>query len=181
MGGRHLALTVAAGVAFISVACSSGAEPTVTPEPTSTPIPTRIATPAPEPTATPEPTSEPDDLLFRYTSAIRMVEIGQYEEAIPRLDIVIRFLPTLAQAYYGRGVAFINQEQTQEELGLADLNKAIELKADYAEAYHERGALLLKQNKTDTGTADLRQALDLYEADDNDAGAAEVRRLLGGS
>ncbi len=110
-----------------------------------------------------------------------MVEIGQYEEAIPRLDIVIRFLPTLAQAYYGRGVAFINQEQTQEELGLADLNKAIELKADYAEAYHERGALLLKQNKTDSGTADLRQALDLYEADDNEAGAAEVRRLLGGS
>ncbi len=112
---------------------------------------------------------------------MRKVESGQYEDAIPQFDLVIRGLPILAQAYYGRGVAFIKQEQKQEELGLADLNKAIELKADYAEAYHERGALLIRQDKTDAGTADLRQALELYEADNNETGAAEIRQLLEGS
>ena len=63
---------------------------------------------------------------------------------------------------------------------LEDFDKAIELKADFADAYRNRGVLYTNRGQMALGVPDLRRALELYEEKDDEERAADVRRLLSG-
>ena len=198
MGARLGCILVNAAVAaLIAGGCSSSLEPatatprpvptaTATPAPTPSPTPTATptsvptATPVPPPTPTPTPTSEPPDVLFRYTSAVQLLQAAQYEEAIPQFGIVIRVLPDFAQAYHGRGLAYYRSETPQEELALEDFTKAIELKPDFADAYRNRGVLYINRSDLRRAAADLQMALELYTKAGDIVKAAEVLSLLTG-
>ncbi len=174
------ALSVALfGVAALVTACGLGGEaPTAMPEPTATVAPT--ATPAPTPTPTPEatPTPRSGTVFMRYLRAQGLLRSGQYEESIPQFDVVIRLVPDFAEAYHGRGLAYYNEDQIDR--ALEDFDKAIELKADFADAYRNRGVLYTNRGQMALGVPDLRRALELYEEKDDEARAADVRRLLSG-
>ena len=133
-----------------------------------------IDTPAPEPSAT--PTAKPPDVLFRYSSGIQMLAAGQYEEAIPQFDIVIRVLPEFAQAYNGRGLAHFHNNEI--DLSLEDFNTAIQLKPDLADSYMNRVAVYLMKERVSEAIKDLKQALILYEKEGEIDKAEEVRLML---
>ena len=168
--------------ALLVAGCSTTpTEPTPQPTATATPIPTPSATPAPTPTSTPEPsptpTPEPPKVLFRYSFALRLLQSGQYEDAIPQFDIVIRVLPNFAQAYSGRGLAYFHEEQV--DLAFEDFNRAIELDAELADAYMNRAAVYVKREDLISARRDMETALSLFEEQGEEDGAKEVRRLLG--
>ena len=167
-------------IAALLLAGCSTTPPEPTPQPTATPLPTPSATPAPTPTptpvSTPTPTPEPPQVLFRYSFAVRLLRSGQYEDAIPQFDIVIRLLPDFAEAYNGRGLASFHEEQ--EDLAFEDFDKAIELNPSLAEAYTNRAAVYLKREDFVHARRDMLTALSLFEEQGEQESADEVRRLL---
>ena len=171
------AATWAALFALAALAAACGSEE---PPPTAMPEPTATATPAPTATATPEPTPTPRSgtIFARYLRAQGLLRSGQYEEAIPQFDVVIRLVPDFAEAYHGRGLAYYNEEQIDK--AIADFDKAIDLKPEYADAYRNRGVLYMNRGQLTLGVPDLRRALQLYEEKDEEERAADVRRLLSG-
>lgn len=63
-----------------------------------------------------------------------LLEQKQYYLALQAFDAAVKLDPTSAQAYCYRGKLQVDREKAN-----ADLDKAIELKPAYAEAYYERG------------------------------------------
>lgn len=70
----------------------------------------------------------------------------------------------LAEAYTLRGAARIAQKDVSA--GIADLDKAISLKADHAGAYLERGRAHETLGKYQLAKQDFNQAADLFEAEE---------------
>lgn len=65
------------------------------------------------------------------------IQIGNYTGAIEYFNIVIKFKPYLAEAYFYRGIA---KHQLEDFRGaIQDYNKAIEIKPYYPQAYLNRG------------------------------------------
>ena len=73
-------------------------------------------------------TEEGSKLLLRYS---------KFEEAEETLTKAIRYDKNNFEAYYYRGCAKVNEKKYQE--AIADFEKAIELKPDYADAYFNTG------------------------------------------
>ena len=73
-------------------------------------------------------TEEGSKLLLRYS---------KYEEAEETLTKAIKYDKNNYEAYYYRGCAKINSKKYKESI--ADLEKAVELKPDYADAYFNMG------------------------------------------
>ncbi len=163
--------------AALLAACGSD-EPAATATPAATAEPTPTA--APTATATPEATPPPRSgaVFTRYLRAQGLLRSGQYDQAIPQFDVVLRFFPDFAEAHHGRGLAYYNDDR--RDFALADFDKAIELKPDYADAYRNRGVLYTNRGDLNLGIPDLRRALLLYEQDGDEEQAAKVRSLLAG-
>ena len=190
MTKKTLLLKVAllTAIVFAVSACAGTPEPspTATPPP---PAPTATATPVP-PTPTPEPTAETDParVLFRYIHAMALLSNGHYEDAIPRFNIVIRLLPDLASAYFGRGLSYyheavkdepdINEEKV--DLALQDLDRAIELRPGYAAAFRNRGMIHLSSGQVADAVADFSKAIEIYEEKGEMREANEVRAIVEG-
>ena len=168
--------------AVLAIGCSdSEPEQTPTPVPTATatsvPEPTPSPTPVPSPTATPEPTATPRlDALFNYTAGVRLLQAGMYKEAIPRFGLVIRRLPDFAKAYYGRGRSYYEEELLG--LALEDLDKAIELDPQLADAYKTRADVYKGQDEIEKAIADLEEAISLYDRIREARKLEEARQLM---
>ena len=75
-------------------------------------------------------TEEGSKLLLRYS---------QYEEAEEAFTKAIKYDKHNFEAYYYRGCAKINAQKYKE--AIADFEKAVELKPDYADAYFNLGRI----------------------------------------
>ena len=181
---RTLLLPVGLLAAVVLAGCSeSGSEPTPAPPtaetaPTATPVPT----PSPSPTPSPEPAAEPEatpaqtGVLFDYLYAVRLIEAAQWRDAIGAFGLVIRRLPEYGRAYFGRGLAYYNEEQLAP--ALEDFDRAIELEPTLAQAYMQRGMLHRDEGRTELAVSDLERALDLYQRRGHLTRAVEVAQLL---
>ena len=181
---RTLLLPVGLLAAVVLAGCSeSGSEPTPAPPtaetaPTATPVPapSPSPTPSPEPAAEPEPTPAQTGVLFDYLYAVRLIEAAQWKDAIGAFGLVIRRLPEYGRAYFGRGLAYYNEEQLAP--ALEDFDRAIELEPTLAQAYKQRGMLHRDQGRTELAVSDLERALDLYQRRGHLTRAVEVAQLL---
>lgn len=66
-----------------------------------------------------------------------MMVYGQYEKAEAALDKAIKYDKNNFEAYYHRGCVKVNESKYKE--AIADFEKAVELKPDYADAYFNLG------------------------------------------
>lgn len=83
-------------------------------------------------------TEEGAKLLLRYS---------KFDEAEETLSKAIRYDKHNCEAYYYRGCAKVNAKKYKE--AVADFEKAIELKPDYADAYFNLGRTYIMMNDKD--------------------------------
>ena len=92
-------------------------------------------------------TEEGSKLLLRYS---------QYEEAEETLTKAIRYDKSNFEAYYYRGCAKVNAKKYDE--AIADFEKAVELKPDYADAYFNLGRTYFIKNNEDKACENYKLA-----------------------
>ena len=65
-------------------------------------------------------TSRPSDYKKYLGRSFVYIKLGEYQQAIAGYNQIIEILPDLAEAYYGRGLAYRNlgnMEQTRQDWG----------------------------------------------------------------
>lgn len=92
-------------------------------------------------------TEEGSKLLLRYS---------KFDEAEEALTKAIRYDKHNFEAYYYRGCAKVNAKKYQE--AIADFEKAIELKPDYADAYFNLGRTYYLMNNEDKACENYKLA-----------------------
>ena len=92
-------------------------------------------------------TEEGSKLLLRYSN---------YEEAEETLTKAIKYDKHNFEAYYYRGCAKVNAKKYNE--AIADFEKAVELKPDYADAYFNLGRTYYLLNKEDKACENYKLA-----------------------
>ena len=93
--------------------------------------------------------------------AVRLLDVQEFERAIPAYGLVLRRMPDFHLALHGRGIAYYHEERLDR--ALKDFDRAIELKPDFADAYVSRALLLRDQGDTQKAIADVERALSLYD------------------
>ena len=83
-----------------------------------------------------------------------------YQEAVKHFTNVIQQNPEAAEAYSGRGLAYLSIRALDK--ALADFSRAIELNQRSAEAYNGRSAVYRTKGDFDNAIADANKAIRLY-------------------
>ena len=98
----------------------------------------------------------------QYDLGVRYLSEGNYEEAIIAFTAAIKIDSKRAEAYVGRGSAYIGCGETAENLAAAqaDYEKAIELDGTNAEAYLGLADVYIRQGEYDKAMELLRQAME---------------------
>lgn len=92
-------------------------------------------------------------------------QIGNYTGAIEYFNIVLRFKPHLAEAYFYRGIA---KHQLEDYRGaINDYNTAIEIKPFYPQAYMNRGMAYHNLKNFKNAIADYNRALEFDPDNEN--------------
>ena len=92
-------------------------------------------------------------------------QIGNYTGAIEYFNIVLRFKPHLAEAYFYRGIA---KHQLEDYRGaINDYNTAIEIKPFYPQAYMNRGMAYHNLKNYKKAIADYNRALEFDPDNEN--------------
>ena len=89
--------------------------------------------------------------------------------AITACSAAIRENPRDADAYNGRGSAFVRKGQNDR--ALADYNEAIRLNPEYALPYFNRGLVLENKNQLQQALSDFKRSAELDPSDDDSAQA----------
>lgn len=84
---------------------------------------------------------------------------AELRQIINDIDTVIKLSPTMAVAYYNKGVVLAEAHDFTSALRAFD--KAIELKPDFGEAYYNRGFVYFQLGNRSAGSADLSKAGEL--------------------
>ena len=97
---------------------------------------------------------------------------GQYQAALPYFDEALRREPDHAIAYSNRG--YVCFQLGDARGALEDLEHAIQLDPEWTEAYRYRGQVRTAGGDAVGGARRLAQALARYQADGDQANAAET-------
>ncbi len=83
----------------------------------------------------------------------------KFKEIIDDIDKVIELSPSMAIAYYNKGVILAGMQDLTSALNL--FTRAIELDPEFGEAYYNRGYVYMNLGNREAGTADLSKAGEL--------------------
>ena len=98
----------------------------------------------------------------QYDLGVKYLSEGNYEEAIIAFTAAIEIEPNRAEAYIGRGGAYIGSGETAENLAaaLADYEQAMTLDETNPEAYLGMADVYIRMGEYDKALEILRQGLD---------------------
>ena len=108
----------------------------------------------------------------QYDLGVKYLSEGNYEEAIIAFTAAIEIEPNRAEAYIGRGGAYIGSGETAENLAaaLADYEQAASLDATNPEAWLGMADVYIRMGEYDKALEILRQGLDKTGNDESIAG-----------
>ncbi|EAW34211.1 hypothetical protein L8106_08891 [Lyngbya sp. PCC 8106] len=89
--------------------------------------------------------------------AMKLIESGDYQEAISTLNQAVNLNPGQLEAYLNRGVAY--SELNSHASAIANYDKAIQLAPNNAEAYYYRGDEYLQAGNAPKALADYNKAI----------------------
>lgn len=108
-------------------------------------------------------TDSPIDLDPRLSElnqqALASLERKDLDTALGQYSNILRIYPTFAEAWYGRGIVFL--EKDLPDSAVQDLNQAIRFAPDHAQAYGERGRAYLKMDDAGRAIQDTTEAIHL--------------------
>lgn len=84
---------------------------------------------------------------------------GEFQTLIDSASTLLKEEPGNVRAYYWRACAFMREDAQLK--AFTDLEKAIDLYDEYADAYSQRGVLYFQQGDLKSAMADMNKALDL--------------------
>ena len=84
--------------------------------------------------------------------------MGQAAKAEADYRYILELNPFSEQAYLRLGTLYLTQKQLKQAIALFD--EAIELKPDFAQAYHERGGAKLMQGDKEGAVVDMQKAME---------------------
>jgi len=142
------------------------ATPTNTSTPTETPSPTatntNTPTPTPTTTNTPTPTFTPTVDSAAIASLIddgeEFIELGSFERAIDRFTQAIELDPTSVDAYLGRGLAELYNEDYDN--AVSDFSTVIELDPQETNAFYNRGLANIERSNFEGALNDFSTVVD---------------------
>ena len=116
----------------------------------------------------------------QYDLGVRYLSEGNYEEAILAFTAAIEIDPSRAEAYAGRGGAYIASGETEENLAtaLADYEAALEQDEALAAAWLGLADVYIRQGDFDDALETLREAV---EHTDDPAVAEKLAEMEGGT
>ena len=116
------------------------------------------------------PQDEPDVPTWQeqYDLGVRYLSEGNYEEAVIAFTAAIEIDPKRAEAYVGRGDAYVASGETEENLvaAQADYEMAIELDGTNVDAYLGLANVYIRKGEYDKALEILRQGFD-FTADES--------------
>ncbi|MBD2212781.1 tetratricopeptide repeat protein [Nostoc linckia FACHB-104] len=100
----------------------------------------------------------------------------KWDLAITDYNKAININPQYSNAYNNRGNIYYNQKKW--DLALTDYNKAININPQYANALFNRGSFYSEKGEKQKAIQDLRQAAQLFKAQEDTAGYEQAMNLL---
>ena len=94
--------------------------------------------------------------IYTEEGSKQLLRYSKFDEAEETLTKAIKYDKHNFEAYYFRGCAKVNTKKYKE--ALADFEKAIELKPDYADAYFNLGRTYFLLNDTDKACENYKLA-----------------------
>ena len=115
---------------------------------------------------------DPAEWQEQYDLGVRYLSEGNYAEAILAFTAAIEIDPRRAEAYVGRGDAYIGSGENEETLAaaLADYQKAVDLDESLAPAWLGLTDIHIRQRDFEAALETLRGALEKTENDPDVAG-----------
>lgn len=101
---------------------------------------------------------------------------GNYAGAIEAYGLSLQLVPTNAEAYYNRGVAYFSIGHIEN--ALKDFDRTIALMPSMAEAYGNRGTIRLQRGESQSALSDFRTAADLFEQQNDHISASYMQGLI---
>lgn len=114
---------------------------------------------------------EPGNARALTNKAAVLIARQEFDNARAYLDQAITTDPELSEAYFQRGLIHLKSRPRQYQLAIDDLSKAIELKAQFPDAYFYRACAFSYLSQWDQCVDDLQKA----EAQRRDDGAFHMR------
>ena len=103
----------------------------------------------------------------QYDLGVRYLSEGNYEEAVIAFTAAIEIDPRRAEAYVGRGDAYLASGETEENLkaALADYEAALDLDGRQEEVYEKLSAVYLAMGETERGLEILEEGAEELDSD----------------
>ena len=113
----------------------------------------------PEPTSIQMTATPALNPLFHYNSGFRLIEMGEFKQALGRFNLVNKVYPDFVGAFYGRGIAYYHLEQLEKSL--SEFNRALEIDPKYSNGHY--GLAMIANNRGDLVVArgELDKAINL--------------------
>lgn len=113
------------------------------PEPTSIQI---TATPALNP-------------LFHYSAGFRLIEMGEFKQALGRFNLVNKVYPDFVGGFYGRGLAYYHLDMLEKST--SEFNLALEIDPKYSNGHYGLAMIAHKRGELVNARAELDKAINL--------------------
>jgi len=97
--------------------------------------------------------------LFHYSAGFRLIEMGEFKQALARFNLVNKVYSDFAGGFYGRGLAYYHLDQLEK--AISEFNQALAIDPKYSNGYYGLAMVAYKRGKLVVAKGELDKAINL--------------------
>ena len=97
--------------------------------------------------------------LFHYSAGFRLIEMGEFKQALARFNLVNKVYPDFVGGFYGRGLAYYHLDQLEK--AISEFNQALEIDSKYSNGHYGLAMVAYKKGKLVVAKDELDKAINL--------------------